>query len=779
MSTFSLRREFALCGWAGEFARRLRIFAVIARLVHRFRGPSSSRKSLLWLVFGFWLLPSILVIQLAVAADPVQPPICSAATVAAGTAPPPDVCTVTPLGNGNAVEIYLTAQTGPIEVGGYTVDDTDHYNNSYLTPIVEAHPGDTVKAKVVNALKPRPHDGMPPSGHDWNPTNLHYFHGGIVSPANTWPLPAEQGTGDNVYVYSRSDKDPNVKSNAFKSNAFELTVPIPLDLDARVLEDETAGTIPHPLGLNWYHSHLHGISSTQVMGGMSGLLSAGDATANVKAACKPDPAAPSQCSKDPADIKKAADDTDDLKKKTKVYYALLRDISLTAISKRPDEPGTGTATWDPMAVNFPPGSACKAWDGSKLSDNPELRLGFCQSDNDNARLFTLNGQRYPTIRVKKSENLLVRIGNLSANIGYDLELKPTGGAPALKLTVLSVDGVVPAWPVTPDQSNTPVAAIAYPDLLLMPASRAEFYIRNDQKREEQHYILRTKGVQNIGKDEWPEIQLAEIILEKNDITSEVQVALNALVATPPSFFVKMKRFGSMLAEYVTPSFLAAEENHSPGCMRDLNPALNEYRRVTFDTEPKGSTADWNIQTEIIQPTGPPKAEMDQPADANANIGPFPFDVYDKGDGTVNWDAPKHVCIKIDHTSVNGGHKQLWVISNATGTLHNFHIHQMKFRLATRKELMEKYNIDPGQEPEGSCGPATLYKCFDDKDTSVGDPKTAPIAWHDTIPVPPVSRVFIIMSFDATQQIGRFVYHCHILKHEDRGLMAPIEVWGKQ
>ena len=34
-----------------------------------------------------------------------------------------------------------------------------------------------------------------------------------------------------------------------------------------------------------------------------------------------------------------------------------------------------------------------------------------------------------------------------------------------------------------------------------------------------------------------------------------------------------------------------------------------------------------------------------------------------------------------------------------------------------------------------------------------------------------------MSFDdARHQVGRFVYHCHILKHEDRGLMAPIEVW---
>jgi FtsP/CotA-like multicopper oxidase with cupredoxin domain len=38
-------------------------------------------------------------------------------------------------------------------------------------------------------------------------------------------------------------------------------------------------------------------------------------------------------------------------------------------------------------------------------------------------------------------------------------------------------------------------------------------------------------------------------------------------------------------------------------------------------------------------------------------------------------------------------------------------------------------------------------------------------------------VFVVMSFDTGQQLGRFVFHCHILKHEDKGLMAPIEVWG--
>jgi FtsP/CotA-like multicopper oxidase with cupredoxin domain len=59
-------------------------------------------------------------------------------------------------------------------------------------------------------------------------------------------------------------------------------------------------------------------------------------------------------------------------------------------------------------------------------------------------------------------------------------------------------------------------------------------------------------------------------------------------------------------------------------------------------------------------------------------------------------------------------------------------------------------------------------------------------WHDSLPVPPrlfdpVSRqfingrVFIAIPFMAPVQVGRFVFHCHILEHEDGGMMAPIEV----
>ena len=118
---------------------------------------------------------------------------------------------------------------------------------------------------------------------------------------------------------------------------FIYEVPIPYRLDARVIDG--AGVIPHPSGLNWYHAHLHGQSSDQVMGGLSGLLSVGDAKANV-VACKPDPTDASRRLDDP-------NATTQRKARTDVRDALLRDISLRGISALPEAGSTApkTATW--------------------------------------------------------------------------------------------------------------------------------------------------------------------------------------------------------------------------------------------------------------------------------------------------------------------------------------------------------------------------------------------------------------------------------------------------
>jgi FtsP/CotA-like multicopper oxidase with cupredoxin domain len=711
----------------------------------------------------------------------IQPPICSAKTIDPRVK---DVCKVTSSGIGHKkVEITLTAQPGTIHVAGYNVD-TEHYNNDYLTPVVEAMPGDTVDAHVINHLgklpAPAP-DGM--THGDPNPTNLHYFHGGIVTPRNSRPTPAERGTGDNVYVHLASATKEDI----------QLTVPIPDKLDARVLEQ--TGEITHPVGLDWYHSHLHGISSDQVLGGMSGLLSVGEATANVRAACiNPKNG---KCS-NPVD-----QETKDLKRRTEVRYVMLRDMPVADVVGRPDEPNHSTATWAPRDRDFPQGTLCGAWDAiaQKLDTNPKLRLGFCQKTATSAWLFTLNGQLFPKITVPAGKNMLLRLGDVSANIGYWLEIycqKPEEtycknlNNNILDLTVLSVDGIVPVSPASPSDASLPVQANKNHNLLLMPASRAEVYIRNDQTphAETQYYVLRTKGLQGIGgrvgqnnasPEEWPEIQLALIVLEPNKASNNATMGLNALVARNPTSlfnFAAPEVAGNPVTKAKPPE----------GCVADLDPQSNDYRRVTFidgDNPAPNGDPTWNIVTGIVHSKGQlPQDETSFTPDPNSLIASpdrttgVPFESYELPDGNVDWANKNkpHVCIELNH---QGSHQQLWVLQNGTSTLHNFHIHQMKFRLATGKELAA-YNIKAPNDSTNTCGlsqdtPHPDYRCWESGEVNIADPQAYPL-WHDTIPMPPGQEVFVIMSYDAPEQLGRFVFHCHILKHEDNGLMAPIEVW---
>jgi FtsP/CotA-like multicopper oxidase with cupredoxin domain len=234
-------------------------------------------------------------------------------------------------------------------------------------------------------------------------------------------------------------------------------------------------------------------------------------------------------------------------------------------------------------------------------------------------------------------------------------------------------------------------------------------------------------------------------------------------------------------------FAKATLPHSSGCVRDLDPADFENRRVLFTQGEAAHGFPFGIETTIMHPplTPPPPPqkfwqESQFVSDEAVRVAAS-FEEYKLPDGAIDWEAakgPKHVCIHVEH---KGSHKQLWVLKNDTGLLHNFHIHQMKFRLATLDDF-DEHHIDKPHEShtctaENQCScddkgcTAPDYKLYDDNPNP--DRK---FVWHDTIPVPNGKPVFIIMSFDDSKQLGRFVYHCHILKHEDLGLMAPIEVW---
>ena len=55
-------------------------------------------------------------------------------------------------------------------------------------------------------------------------------------------------------------------------------------------------------------------------------------------------------------------------------------------------------------------------------------------------------------------------------------------------------------------------------------------------------------------------------------------------------------------------------------------------------------------------------------------------------------------------------------------------------------------------------------------------KTSGSATSGVIEVPVHGTIKIRMAFSDPLIVGEFMYHCHILEHEDKGMMANIEVY---
>ncbi len=93
-----------------------------------------------------------------------------------------------------------------------------------------------------------------------------------------------------------------------------------------------------------------------------------------------------------------------------------------------------------------------------------------------------------------------------------------------------------------------------------------------------------------------------------------------------------------------------------------------------------------------------------------------------------------------------GDIEQWTIENTAQEAHVFHIHQLDFQVTAING-----------EPQ----PFTGYQ----------DVVTLPAA-TDT-----PSTVTVIIPFTNPVIVGKFVYHCHIIQHEDQGMMATIYVQG--
>ncbi len=106
-----------------------------------------------------------------------------------------------------------------------------------------------------------------------------------------------------------------------------------------------------------------------------------------------------------------------------------------------------------------------------------------------------------------------------------------------------------------------------------------------------------------------------------------------------------------------------------------------------------------------------------------------------------------------------GHKEVWEIYNTTADAHPIHVHLVKF------QIIDRQGINAEKFEEGGTTPPPLR----------GQPKPPALeedGWKDTVQVPSGTVTRIVASFD---KVGQWVWHCHILSHEDHDMMRRFEV----
>lgn len=93
------------------------------------------------------------------------------------------------------------------------------------------------------------------------------------------------------------------------------------------------------------------------------------------------------------------------------------------------------------------------------------------------------------------------------------------------------------------------------------------------------------------------------------------------------------------------------------------------------------------------------------------------------------------------TRVPLGNVEEWTVRNATDELHQFHIHQTDFQV-----------------------------------TEINGKPVEFTGHRDNFVIPIRGEVKMIIPFTNPIIVGNFVYHCHIIEHEDGGMMATIQVY---
>lgn len=436
-------------------------------------------------------------------------------------------------------------------------------------------------------------------------------------------------------------------------------------------------------------------------------------------------------------------------------------------------------------------------------------------------VFPVSGQVYPQIEVKADMELW-RLANTSADVTYRLQLVSDGGA-ALSMQPVALDGVALASPVAAPHDSAhatskglSTSGRGVTEITLMPSARTEVLVRRCAKADRPatdprsgclppqgaiHATLRTRGVLTGATDQdgdfWPAIDLARFEWDAprrdaQEVRHPRVFAAGSRAAGPaPTATAKATSAPAVAAPPEptpggTDPCAGKHYGHGPG---SFSIDGTQVRLIRLNNKSFGDDEVFGIHDELLdlrshaldkghavrvaqlvaEGAAQPQDDSGKAPDiADIELGDACQDaaVAPFGDNDAAAMAAAEAAFKtyyrpfamdVDNVTTTHGVTEYWLVINDAPECHNFHIHQMKFATLDADFM-------------GSDTPSV--------DQCAGDRKAErPInqrALQDNIPLPPKTRVLLKIDFDGPK-LGRFVFHCHILEHEDKGMMATIRV----
>jgi FtsP/CotA-like multicopper oxidase with cupredoxin domain len=145
--------------------------------------------------------------------------------------------------------------------------------------------------------------------------------------------------------------------------------------------------------------------------------------------------------------------------------------------------------------------------------------------------------------------------------------------------------------------------------------------------------------------------------------------------------------------------------------------------------------------------------------------PFEAELGTAAKGVLSWDEEITESPKVNSV-------EIWMLANLTEDAHPIHVHLVMFQVVERVPFdAEAYHETQQEFLKGDKTGAPP----DPNDFVNGDPRGPEpweMGWKDTVIAYPGELTRIISRFDVA---GLYVWHCHILEHEDNEMMRPYEV----